>query len=313
MGSKYHIIAKNGIEGESFFRWIYNAVGIKNENKIIIVIGKVGSGKSWSCLRIGEKVNELFNRGPFNVDHCCRTFKEFIDLINSGTLKKGDVIILDEIGVAMSNRDWQSLSNKLFSYLLQTFRNLNLVVLFNLPDLRMVDTHARRLTHCVLESKGVNYNTETVTLVPKVRQTNLTTGKDYWKFLRVKKGSGIKKVKRITLSKPSKEITEEYEKRKKEFTEELNRTIQARAELLDRKDKAITFKGSPKPLTEFQEKIWGCLKEGMKVQKEIAEKLGKDFREISVNIGYMRRKGYNVDKYLRKSGFQHSSKLKISA
>ena len=107
----------------------------QNRNAIISVVGDTGSGKSYACLRILERMNEIINPGKkANVENCCRTLPEFMERLKH--VKKGDVIILEEVGVNLAAATWASKLNRIMNHIMQTFRTQNLVVLLNLPNQR---------------------------------------------------------------------------------------------------------------------------------------------------------------------------------
>ena len=48
-------------------------------------------------------------------------------------LRKGELLIFEEAGANMGSLDFQNKVSKVFSYVLQSFRSLNIGILFNLP------------------------------------------------------------------------------------------------------------------------------------------------------------------------------------
>jgi len=278
-------------ESESLFKWFQNRTMNANKNVILAVVGNPGSGKSYSCLRILEKQSQLLNR-PVNINNCCRDLKEFINRINSGELKAGDVLVLEEVGVNASARQWQSLMNNLFNYLLQTFRNLNLIVLLNLPDIRMLDINAQRLLHGVISTKGVDLDNKITQISLKIRQHNFQNHKDYWKYLRVKivKDKRIRKIKRFTLNKPSDELCTIYESRRNEFTRKLNKEILAKIDAFNKKKDED--KGKPK-LTFRQQQIYD-LNIDEQTNEQIAEQLRLSVHTIRNTLEAIKVKGYII-------------------
>ena len=64
----------------------------KNKNFLGFISGETGSGKSYSSLRIAEELDT-----DFNVDRCVFSGLELMDLINANGLKKGSVIVFEEV------------------------------------------------------------------------------------------------------------------------------------------------------------------------------------------------------------------------
>lgn len=100
----------------------------KNKNLLVVCSGPTGSGKSWSMLSYADLLcQELYNK-EFRIKDCCFRAKELMDRVNSDDKPK--VLIWDEAGIDLSNRQWQSVTNKVINYLLQTFRHQNIILSF---------------------------------------------------------------------------------------------------------------------------------------------------------------------------------------
>ena len=99
-------------------------------------------------------------------------------------LRKGDVIILEEVGVNLAAATWASKLNRIMNHIMQTFRTQNLVVLLNLPNPKMLDINARRLLHGRITMKGINIPAKLSKISFKRRQYNSEYDKEYWKYLR---------------------------------------------------------------------------------------------------------------------------------
>ena len=135
-----------GIFVDLFRRRIRN-----NKNCLVIFTGDTGSGKSYGALRFAEKLDPEFNekRIVFTPD-------KFLEIIrHDKELHSGNVIIFDEAGVGMASREWYSIQNKILSYVLQTFRFKNLIVIFTVPDFTYIDSQARKLFHFYFETSKI--------------------------------------------------------------------------------------------------------------------------------------------------------------
>jgi len=254
-----------------------------NKNFIVSIIGSTGSGKSYSALSMGELIDPKFNisRVIFNA-------LDLMDLINNGNLKSGSVLIWDEAGIGLSSKNWQSKLNKVINYLLQTFRHRNFVLIFTVPYASFIDVSSRRLFHAEFETVSINRSDNTCSIKPKQLQYNPGNDKWYKKYLKViKPGEGIAKIKRWKVPKPSEELVQQYEIMKDKFTKELNKSIQD----------DLTPTDGRTPLTPFQEGIVNCWKEGIDMQIEIGKKLGSNKQKVSLNVQFMKRKGYTKEMY----------------
>jgi ABC-type dipeptide/oligopeptide/nickel transport system ATPase component len=135
--------------GHPITHYINHAIFKRNSNFMLLVTGAPGSGKSFSCLAIAQKLDP-----EFSVDRIVKDANQFCDMISNPAkygLRKGSVIVFEEVGVNMNARDFQSVKNKMMSFITQTFRYQNLIVLFNSPHGAFVDINLRRLIHANLD------------------------------------------------------------------------------------------------------------------------------------------------------------------
>lgn len=292
-------IAGEERESDSLLRWAHRRTIHQNKNCIVPVVGNPGSGKSYWCLRFLEKNAEILGRKP-DVTCCTRSAIEFMGKLNSGDLKGGDVLILEEVGVNISSREWQSKINKLINYVLQTFRNKNLTVLLNLPDVKMLDINVLRLIHGIVVMKGIDFENKKSKISFKVRQHNFEIHKDYWKHLRVNKDGKQVRIKRHTFKKPSKEILEEYEQRRLEFTEALNKRVMTELQVTSDKAEQKASGGNGREFTERQYDVQDLWHKGMTIQKDIAKELGCTASMVCESIKSMDKKWPMWRKSLRK-------------
>jgi len=286
----------------SWARWMVARTMRNNKNNLVSLIGKTGSGKTWSAISICEIMSKI-DGVPFGIEHIIFSLRELMDLINSGKLKRGSKIVFDEPQVSIAAREFQSEANKVFNYLLSTFRHRNLTLFFCTPFDTLLDKNTRRLFHAGFETLSINKNDNTCRLKPRFLEYNDYTDKLYRKQLIVqfkdKHGSSrYRKLFYWDVPKPGKELIEQYEKKKLEFTTRLNVNISARLKKFDESGKSMTSMDTRKePLTELQEKILELMKQGITNQTEIGRKLGKPASQISINTKYIRNKGYDIGIY----------------
>lgn len=208
------------MEGESFLfdkyvKRVRARMLFQNKNWLAIICGETGSGKSYSALSlahlIGGKVHVVF------------TPVEFLRLLNSQKLSKGDVIVFDEAGVGMSSREWYSVQNKLLGTILQTFRNMNVAVIFTTPNLSFIDVQARKLFHSYLETSYLDYEAEEAYLKAYDIQVNSRLDKLYYKLPRFQDKNGrVLTMSHLVLNKPDSKVVEYYESLKSQYTKRLN-------------------------------------------------------------------------------------------
>lgn len=215
----------------------------RNQNYLAVLVGGTGTGKSYAGLKFCEKIDP-----SFNISRVVFSPEEFMALLNAGTLKKGNAILFDEIGVGMDARSFMQFSNKAMSYILQTFRWENLAVIFTVPSLAFLDTNARRLVHAVIETVEIDYKNN-LCMVKYLRSQNnpraTSTKKEvYHKYpkYRMAKG-GFQTVTKMRVGLPSQKLLDTYEEKKQAFGVKL------------REDLEKDFKYKQQKLTQKQEKL----------------------------------------------------------
>ncbi len=137
---------ENRIEAEIILKYM-NRMMQNNKNYLCVITGAVGSGKSYSCLRLAELWYEFYFKKLFPQENICFSVEALIKRLNSGELKKGDILIAEEIGIGANSKNFQSKTNKALQFILQSFRSLNIIVLFNVPHFSFFDKTARMLMH----------------------------------------------------------------------------------------------------------------------------------------------------------------------
>src|SRR3972149_1221824 len=211
----------------SLVRYIHRRIK-NNKNFLATITGPTGSGKSWTALSMAQLLDP-----EFNADRVIFKARELMKLINDGTLHSGSVIVWDEAGIDLSNRNWQSVTNKMLNALLQTFRHKNFILFFTVPFHDFIDSSSKKLFHADFETQRINKNQEVVVIKPKLLQYNSNLAKWYRKYLKVSINGKIVKVKRWSVPKPSDELIKAYEERKNFFTKDLNKDIDKQLEELE--------------------------------------------------------------------------------
>jgi ABC-type dipeptide/oligopeptide/nickel transport system ATPase component len=195
----------------------------RNKNWLAIICGETGSGKSYSALSIADNICP---RGITVRRNVVLDPIGFMNKIaNKKDLKRGDILIFDEAGVGLASRDWYSIQNKLLGSVLQTFRHLNIGVIFTTPNLSFIDIQARKLFHNYFETIHIDYKQEMAYLKIYDIQHNSRYDKTYYKHPKfVREGKAVS-MGFIGVPKPRASLIIEYEKVKSEFTAKLNEKV----------------------------------------------------------------------------------------
>lgn len=262
---------------KSWVRYIQQRIS-RNKNFLGFLSGPTGSGKSWSSLSICRMVDD-----EFDISRIVFGGIELMDLINDGNLRKGSAICFEEVGVEMSSRNWQSITNKMLNFLIQTFRHRNIILLMNSPYMDFLDASTRRLMHAEFQTISIKDNH--VRLKPQLIQYNSRMQKFYYKYLKVVTKAGAVPVSRWNIPRPSEALIKDYEIKKRKFTDSLNKRIHKELMDVNKKDKP--------GLTDVQQDIVDMLKEGNTIDK-IALKRDRHPGVIYKAIELIKKKGYKI-------------------
>lgn len=132
-----------------------------NRNYIVIICGETGLSKSYSAIKLAQRLD--IHGWPF--ERLVFNGRDMIKLARAGKIPKYSVVIWDEAGASGTSqsgggaaRDFMSKLNKVFSTYSQTARKRNFVLIFTLPDTFMLDKHQRILAHAMIEMEKINYS-----------------------------------------------------------------------------------------------------------------------------------------------------------
>lgn len=280
---------KTGEEGEFFCKWLENRLIRNNKNVLSAELGPTGSGKSYRDLRKAELWYKYYFKEDFPTENICFGLGKVMDLLSSGKLRRGEVIVVEEAGVNLGSREWQSKVSRIFNHILQSFRSMNLALFMNLPYLSMLDTQARHLLHYYAESAGIDQEKKINKCKPFFLQVAQSTGKIYRHYPKIDYKGRKVKLKRFAWKMPSKYLIDSYEEKKRKYLAELTT---AYADKMNGKQPA-DYSPQPHEIQAFD--LW---KDGKK-QWEIAEEIKKSQQQVSVYIRNVKRykeKGKNVIK-----------------
>ena len=252
----------------------------RNRNFLGFISGATGTGKSYSTLFICEQADP-----SFNIDQVVFDGLQLMRLINSGKLHKGSAIAFDEAGIGLSNRTWQSVTNRMLNFLIQTFRHQNFILILNSPYIDFIDAGTRKLFHAQFETIKIDYDKKIVKLKPFTIQYNSNNKKFYRKYLKYRGERGVARIKRFNAALPSSSLLEAYELKKKDFLQGLNKDIQSELEREAGVDK--------KDLTEIQQDTLYLLEQGLSVEA-ISKERKRSGVSIYSTIKLLKKKGYNI-------------------
>lgn len=176
----------------------------------MLVVGEPGSGKSWACLRLAE----VLDANGFTVDKIAFNARDFLQLIMKA--KKGDVIVYEEVGVNINNREWHQHGGQ--NAIMQTVRYKNLFIIMNCPNSDFLDKAVRKLIHYSFMMKKLSISQGYSVMRPMRLHTD-------GQFNFTKKNYPCihgDLVSEICVSKPSVKLRHSYEKLARQYKGELN-------------------------------------------------------------------------------------------
>lgn len=182
-----------------------------------IAYGPTGSGKSYTCLSLGQQLDP-----NFSADNVVFDSEQFVKLIQSGKLKKGSVVVFEELGVAANARNWGKDDNIWLSYITQVFRTMNLIVLYTVPRLEFVDMQIAKLTHGHIEALKVDFaRKKTIVKVYDPVQYYPKQNKWYKHYVSYRKEGKSYKINRYYVRRVAKEIAKTYELKRDAYLTDL--------------------------------------------------------------------------------------------
>ncbi len=180
-----------------------------NRNVIALFVGQTGSGKSYSAIRLAERVDP-----NFSVDRIVFTVEDFMALVNSD-LPKGSVIIFDDAGLGINARLWQDLSARIFGMLTQGFRYKQINTFITVPDESFIERQSRKLVHIRFEATDV----QGMMKMKLLSRNTFDPEHPLAKFPRIHRGIAEIVLKMVKFRLPTAELTRKYEEKKKEYME----------------------------------------------------------------------------------------------
>lgn len=287
------MITTSGLkEGEAFNKWINNRF-LRNKNILVAVTGSTGSGKSYTSQRICELWYKLrFNKEFPTETHTCFSIGELMKMLSSGKLKKGELLIFEEAGANLNALDFQNKVSKVFTFVLQSFRSMNVGVIFNLPVLTMLNKSARLLLHAHFITLGIDFDKKICKIKPLFHQLNQQMGKSYWKYMRISIRGDVVALERFNYQIPSKPLVEIYEKKKFRFVSDLSKDF---SDKLDQIEETEQRKLARVQLPEKAMQTYNMLKDGKNI-KEIAKERGVSLSSVYDSIRVIKKRGFVLDK-----------------
>ncbi len=231
----------SGIEENGVIRRDIMRVYRTGKMNVLHIIGLPGTGKSWYCLRLGEQISEDIHgineetKEPNYKITAANVVDNLLNLLKFIRKVKGPgaIVIAEEIGVWLNSKRAMSSENVDAGYVWDTLRKKRIIVLANNPISKDIDKKLIALSTMQIQTLTLNKRKGVCIVKPLRLQTNPDTAKTY----RHRLTENGRDVHRCWGGKPNKELTDDYEKGKDDFLEQLYTRLEKKHQ--DKLDKEI--------------------------------------------------------------------------
>lgn len=208
---------------------IWRACNVENQHFMAAVVGREGSGKSLTSLKIAELADPTFDASRVMFEP--KAFLERLQEWKAAGETQGKLVVADEAGVGVGVRTWYDEDQILFNQVLQVIRDENMGMLFTLPRLTELDSQARGRLHAFIEMTDLDAGNWAEFKWLNWDPTRDERDKTYRHYPQMRINGYQRKVKRLKLSPPSQDLIDEYQSRKSEFQADLyDEAIEAMSE-----------------------------------------------------------------------------------
>lgn len=203
------------VEARIVKKQVWDRMWRDNEHFMCVIVGREGSGKSYTGIKLAETVDPTFTpeRVMFDPVNFLKHLREW----KKENETQGKVVVIDEAGVGVGVRTWYDKDQVRLNQVLQIIRDENMGVIFTLPRLEELDSQTQGRLHAYLEMTEKSQDRWA-----KVKWLNWDPTRDgrnkiYREYPEMEINGHKRPVKRLCLSPPSEELVEGYEERKSEF------------------------------------------------------------------------------------------------
>lgn len=211
-------LRQNSIEARVLKQKVWKRMWKQDEHFMGVIVGREGSGKSYTGIKIAECVDPTFTaeRVMFDPVNFLKKLQEW--KANNDT--RGKVVVIDEAGVGVGVRTWYDKDQIRLNQVLQIIRDENMCVLFTIPRLEELDSQTEGRLHAYLEM--TEKRKEEWVLVKWLNWDPTRDGRNkiYREYPEMRVNGQTRKIKRLCLSPPSEDIVAGYEERKTAFQQE---------------------------------------------------------------------------------------------
>lgn len=218
-------LQRDTVEAEFVKEEIWDRMWRDNEHFMGVIVGREGSGKSYTGIKLAEVCDPTFDawRVMFDPVNFLKQLKEW----KKNNETKGKMVVIDEAGVGVGVRTWYDKDQVRLNQVLQIIRDENMGVIFTLPRLEELDSQTEGRLHAYLEMTSKRTDEWVKVKWLEWDPTRDGRNKIYREYPKREVNGYEQEIKRLCLSPPSADVVEAYEERKSEFQErEYQRAIE---------------------------------------------------------------------------------------
>jgi hypothetical protein len=203
------------VEARLVKQQIWDRMWRQDEHFMCVIVGREGSGKSHTGIKLAEVADPTFNAERVMFDPV--DFLKHLQEWKENNETQGKMVVIDEAGVGVGVRTWYDKAQVRLNQVLQIIRDENMGVIFTLPRLEELDSQTQGRLHAYLEMTE-----KRIDEWAKVKWLNWDPTRDgrneiYREYPKLRIDGAKRTVKRLCLSPPSEDIVAAYEERKDAF------------------------------------------------------------------------------------------------
>lgn len=184
--------------------------------RIFVIVGRENSGKSLTCASILKACDPTFDVGATHFNAI-----PFLEDIKREDVPKGKAMMGDEIGVALGSRTWHDRHQIETNQYMQTARDYCRIIGLTIPRLEDLDSQFEGRIHVLLEAIRKKPGEWVEVKWKNVDPSRSGEGKLYKKYPRFWENGRKRKVKTVRIGPPPSEYVNPYQKKKREFQNDL--------------------------------------------------------------------------------------------